>query len=310
MRFSALNQNKSKQSGSVLTEFAILVPMLVVFFLGLVGIGQLLGQVTWIAQTAYSGAVFAADTPREEGPAKVRAETAKLKALQYRGQINPTSPNGGWTVQTNYSSGALTGQPIITVNVNAHISPIVRSIMQTDIGASAVMPLLVPGMDQFAGMYSFANPTSLTGCPIDGCVTKTNYDTPKDPKLAVDDPVKDQDKYTENFVQEVVKSLEDASLQNDPESALKDVIEKYSESANTYDDAYGNVNNTLNEYIAKYFTKLKDPPQFGASSDDSGGSDDDGKSAEAEAEPVEPSESEPKEVNNIEIESSEISLAN
>lgn len=148
---------KIGEAGSVITEFAIVLPLLVVFFLGISGMGQLLGHVTWISQTTYAAALFAADVPQSDGAAKVQSETARLKGIQARGQVT-----GTWDAPI-YFNGAITGKPIVSVSVPAHVSPFMRTFFATDVGVSVAAPYLVPNQATFAGLGDYGNATG-AGC--------------------------------------------------------------------------------------------------------------------------------------------------
>ncbi|MBN8547769.1 MAG: pilus assembly protein [Deltaproteobacteria bacterium] len=149
--------------GSVLLEFAIVVPLLVVFFLGISGIGQLLGHVTWISQTTYAAALFAADVPQPDGPAKVQQATERLSEAQNRGQVS-----GDWNAPV-YTVGQITGKPIVSVSVPANVSPLVSAMFSSSIGVSVAAPYLVPSQAAFAGFNDFANPSGIVTCYAASC---------------------------------------------------------------------------------------------------------------------------------------------
>lgn len=157
-QFSSSTRSGSNR-GSVVTEFAIVLPLLLVFFVGISGLGQLLNHVTWISQTTYAAAMFAADIPAQAGPAKVETETERLASLQSRGQVT-----GDWSPPV-YFEGQITGKPIVSVTVpTAHVSPFLRTFFTTDVSVSVAAPYLVPNQTAFAGFNDFGNP------PGAGCV--------------------------------------------------------------------------------------------------------------------------------------------
>ncbi len=48
--------NNESQKGGVLVEFAVVLPLCVFFFMGVLEIGRLLAQYSWVQQTAYNAA--------------------------------------------------------------------------------------------------------------------------------------------------------------------------------------------------------------------------------------------------------------
>lgn len=159
---------RNAEQGSVISEFAILVPMLLVFFLGLIGVGQLLGHLTWVSQTTYAGALLGADIPQNEGPTKILTQSMRLKALQDRGQIS--SQAADFAVNTVYTNGSVTGKPIINVSIGArNVSAIAKAVLPMNLDVSVAAPYLVPNQSLFSTYSDFSNPPGVTGCTGIGC---------------------------------------------------------------------------------------------------------------------------------------------
>lgn len=164
MSNKSLSEN---QLGGVLTEFVIVIPMLIVFFLCLVGTGQLLGHLTWVSQASYIGAVAGASTSQITAPDTIEAKLEQLRDLQNRGQV----PAGqSWDVNPTFYNGAITGKPIVTVDVSADVTSISHAIVPMNLGVGVAAPYLVPNPEQFAGLNNFGNPPGVQGCPLGGCV--------------------------------------------------------------------------------------------------------------------------------------------
>ena len=219
--------SQANDEGSVLTEFAIVLPLLVVFFLGISGLGQLLGHVTWISQTTYAAAMFAADVPQADGAARVEIETARLKEAQSRGQVA-----GTWDAPV-YFNGGITGKPIVSVSVPAHVSPFMRTFFATEVGVSVAAPYLVPNQAAFAGFGDFGNPQG-AGCSGASC---NPIDPPYIPGIKELDvrgadiegfpPVAGLSEGADNFINDFQEALKSGS-------SYEDLMEKFGESEYMY----------------------------------------------------------------------------
>jgi len=239
--------------GSVLTEFVIVVPLLLVFFLGITGVGQLVGNVTWISQTTYAGARLGADLPHADGPGRVATETGRLKELQYRGQI--ANQQGNWTVVTSYSTGAVTGKPIVNVSVDARISPLAKAFLPMDIGVSVAAPYLVPNQSLFAGLNDFANPAGVPGvqaCATLACNTVAPYVPLPAPVAVVNtagDGSSDPD-FDPDYI---------ATIYNDFVAALNALISTDNDTTTpplSYDEAYAQ----LRQYYQDLYIEANESP--------------------------------------------------
>lgn len=165
------------EQGSVTSEFAIVLPLLVVFFLGVAGVGQLLGHSTWLAQATFTGAMAGTALPVDTGPVSIEANITTLKDLQSRGQIK-----GGdaWDVQTNYYT-APSGKPYLIVRASAQVSPITKAIIPMNLGVSVAAPYLVPDANLFANLGTFQNPPAPQGCSGTDCVKPAPYNPKEKP---------------------------------------------------------------------------------------------------------------------------------
>ncbi len=160
-----------RQSGGVLTEFVIVIPMLLVFFVGIMSAGQMLGQLSWLSQATYIGAVSGTSSATTNVQDTIKNNIERLRDLQSLRQVDTDST---WQVHSTISNGTFSGKPIVTVDVTAHVSPLMQSFIPTNLGASAAAAYLVPNPAQFASLNNFANPSGLSGCPIGGCPAAVN----------------------------------------------------------------------------------------------------------------------------------------
>ena len=223
------NRPSSKQAnndGSVLLEFAIVLPLLLVFFLGISGIGQLLGHVTWISQTTYAAAMFAADVPQPDGAAKVELETNRLSTVQNRGQVS-----GQWDAPV-YFNGEFTGKPIVSVSVPAHVTPLLNSMFGADVGVSVAAPYLVPNQSGFAAYGDYGNPPGTVTCVGAAC----NPVLPYNPGIKGLGSIKLTNPFSaysedSDAVYEAIKN----SVDSDPDSYLE-AVNKYADWLNNNED--------------------------------------------------------------------------
>ena len=155
-------QKAQSPNGSVLTEFAVVLPMLLFLTTGLLALGQLLGQLSWISQASYISTMSGADDTTTDGPASIRAKADLIKSYQLKDQVN-----GSWNVEPSYSAGPLTGRPILTVKIDANISPLMKTIFPMDLEVYSASALLLTSSN--ATYTTFGNPSGLPSCPQSGC---------------------------------------------------------------------------------------------------------------------------------------------
>lgn len=150
----------------MLTEFVVIIPMLIVFFFGILGSGQLIGNLTWISQASYIGAVSGSGMAQTTAADAIRTNLERLRSLQSHGQVDA---GANWNVTPAIFAGPVTQKPVIRVDVNANINRLSQAITSSGLGVGVVAPYLVPNVSQFAGLNSFANPAGVGGCSGASC---------------------------------------------------------------------------------------------------------------------------------------------
>jgi len=69
---STIRRANSRCSGAALSEFAIVLPLLVIFLTGLLELGRTINQMAWLSQTSYEAARAAGNTAGPQGQVAVQ----------------------------------------------------------------------------------------------------------------------------------------------------------------------------------------------------------------------------------------------
>lgn len=146
------------ESGGVIVEFLLTIPIIFIFFTAVLELGRLYSQVTWVSNMAYEVAVAGAGWPQgPAGDADMIYRSGQLGGItSYHRLSGPPTMNATY----NHPSSP---PRTITVNMSANVPPLVQ-FMTGDFQTSVVAPMLANDGTILGSFNNFANPACLYDC--------------------------------------------------------------------------------------------------------------------------------------------------
>lgn len=173
-------RHRSTHDGAALVEFAIVLPLLILFIQILMHIGWAFTQLTWVSQTAFHVAMIGSENPVNAGQGQMLARKDLLDTLQRRWMSGPLEDN-----LTYPNAGA---DRTVSVQLQGEVPAILWPISQA-LNVRLVSPVLVAGDGDVGNLNQFANPDDrydcegnvcTGGCPMGPCdpiIKSTNFFT-------------------------------------------------------------------------------------------------------------------------------------
>lgn len=158
--------------GGVMVETAICIPVLIIFFFGILEVGRALVQMSWVQRSAYNSTLLATYTPEVEMEAAVLARTRSLQNLTMHESCGDQYQNCGATIApgltgsaTHYSEvyeGPETSQLTVRVAYDSATLPLGTLLSGIGVDTSVVGPYLLNGI-VLTGTDQFGNPSGVFG---------------------------------------------------------------------------------------------------------------------------------------------------
>ena len=173
-----LARSASSSDGGVIIECLMVIPLLILIFGGILGLGRAYAQLTWVSNSAYEVALSGAGNP--EGPMGESAAAARntlLGTLPFYSLI--AAPAIGSPLYNQFPSEPLLDNTVL-VRLNAEL-PLLFTRWVTNFQVDTVLPILVLGQGNAGNLTQFQNAGCLYDCDGDklmlsGGVCCTNPD--------------------------------------------------------------------------------------------------------------------------------------
>jgi hypothetical protein len=134
---------KNKEKGAALVEFALSVPVLFLFFSGVLEFGNILSQLTWVSQAGYTLAAVGAESPQGVTQSLLNARLAQLVQAKdferFRNKLLVTEVTPAGTEYFNNNPLIRT----ITIKLKAQIIPISNLSFGIPVDINITAPQLV-----------------------------------------------------------------------------------------------------------------------------------------------------------------------
>lgn len=165
-----IKNRKRSIYGGVLIEFALSIPLLAVFLVGIISSGRLFQQVATVGQAAFLGAQFGTQITNQSDLAQVPFQVERILNLQVKKPIIPLqfqcSDNMGRCNNGIFWNPSTTGEDAKTlrVKVNGVMEILYNSI---DINLEVVAPILLidqSGITNLNELDTPQNPSTLYNC--------------------------------------------------------------------------------------------------------------------------------------------------
>jgi hypothetical protein len=134
---------KNKEKGAALVEFALSVPLLFLFFSGVLEFGNILSQLTWVAQAGYTLAAVGAESPQNVAQSLLDSRLNQLiqaknsERFGSRLEVSAVTPVG-----SDYYNN-LSEVRTVTVSLKARIIPISSLSFAIPVDINVTAPQLV-----------------------------------------------------------------------------------------------------------------------------------------------------------------------
>jgi len=153
--------NHQKSVGAAMVEFAIVLPLMMLLFSGLLEIGRVLSQLNWLSQTAFSLITLHGGTPKDYAPQLVsvrfdRLKTAKLNEFSKVGlTVNYPEPLFGDSYYRTVNEAEVVG-----MKLSATIRPLTTILGFTiPVSIEVTGPFLIPDKSNAGNLGQFQNPS-------------------------------------------------------------------------------------------------------------------------------------------------------
>lgn len=165
-----INSQKSsgESAGAALVEFAIVLPLMVLIFSGLLEIGRVLSELNWISQTAFNLVALHGGTPKSYAPQLMndrfnRLKTAKINEFSRVGlTVSDPQPlfEGG-----SYYQHLANGTEVVGIKLAASIQPLTTILeFSLPVNIEVTGPFLLPDTSAAGPFEEFQNPSLLYNC--------------------------------------------------------------------------------------------------------------------------------------------------
>ena len=155
-------RNLNHQSGLAIIELVLTLPLLVLFFIALVSLGDALAQYQNVQRTVYEGAIYAGSIPSmssSSGTNRVNSMVTNLAQLRDQNSHITSQPAPNVT----YTAGSTANLPPASVKVQMDASMLKLANWQLDIDVSSVGPYFLSG-NPMGNNQIFENPNPLVDC--------------------------------------------------------------------------------------------------------------------------------------------------
>lgn len=153
---------RARQNGAVLVEFSLILPMMLLFFFGLIEIGRMFSQVSWFARVNYEAALAGSQAPAMADKVNAAVNEAFVGMLWFYQQdgyvkISETP------VLDNAGAHANVDSRTVNVAASAVVQPMLKQIGFT-LPVRFSGSMLGQGGTPIGSYSSFANPAVLYNC--------------------------------------------------------------------------------------------------------------------------------------------------
>lgn len=172
----------NRQDGTAIAEFAITLPVILILLGGLLALGRLLGEITWVAQSAYHTAMLGAEKPAlVTSTDQMTDRLQELYAIQQRGKID----NVRWQdFVDNNPPQYDTSKGTVKVDLNPRVLPLAAGFEPLGMSfsenlnfyVSVTAPMLISGAALQGPPDQSANPArsydckgNVTNRPVNSC---------------------------------------------------------------------------------------------------------------------------------------------
>ena len=155
--FKRNNSPKSNSSGAALVEFLITFPLLLLLFSGVLELGRMYSQLTWVSNIGYEVAWAGAASP--QGPAGMADMAAKHALLSSITKFHKLSAPPAMPNPVYNTSGSNT----VSVEIDANVSPMMN-MFSGNLRSKITSPMLASSGAGSGPMDRFMNPSCLYSC--------------------------------------------------------------------------------------------------------------------------------------------------
>ena len=143
------------QKAVSIVEFVVVLPLLVLFFIGIFELGRKLGQINWLSQTTFNAAYVGAGAPggevsRVEDTKKLAAEL--FFASRY-GEFK-SAPDFTPTFVVSFDDQ----KDYVAVQFQGDLRPLLSAVFGLNVQVASYLPYLGPGEIKYSG--EFENPAT------------------------------------------------------------------------------------------------------------------------------------------------------
>ncbi|WKZ57046.1 MAG: pilus assembly protein [Bdellovibrionota bacterium] len=151
-------KSKSHCHGAALVEFAIVLPLLILFIQILMHIGWAFTQLTWVSQTTYHVAMVGSENPVNGGQGPMLGRKDFLEQIQNRWMHGPL----GDAIEYDEENST------VAVTLNGQVPAILWAFTQ-GMGVRVTAPVLVAGDGEVGDLNRFVNPDPFYDCEGNEC---------------------------------------------------------------------------------------------------------------------------------------------
>lgn len=152
-----ISKRYKSDHGAVLAESAIAIPFLIVIVSGLLGVGRLLSQMTWLNQTLYHVALLGAQNVPGSGEPKMLRRALDLCDFQDANLISDCALARAYVDDGH-------GNTRVEVTLNAQVRPLKSNLpVKIDLALQVAAPYLVPSFSA-SNLSQFNAPNKFYDC--------------------------------------------------------------------------------------------------------------------------------------------------
>lgn len=155
-KFIQFNNKFKKSSGAVLHEFALVVPLLMLFLIGIVETSRIISNIPMVAQAVYQSALVGGETQENAGIAVMNGQVNKFFEIQDHA-LNSQTVNAVYNNENN----------TVFVEVTANLNAVYESFpLSLKVGAVGPNMLAFDGMPDTTGFANGNNYYNCEGSPV------------------------------------------------------------------------------------------------------------------------------------------------
>ncbi len=154
-------RSASSSHGGVIVECLLVLPLLLLIFGGILGLGRAYAQLTWVSNSSYEVALSGAGNPEGAmGESAAAARNTLLGQLPYYKLV--AAPSIGSPLYNQFPSEPLLNNTVL-VRLNAEL-PLLFTRWVTNFQVDTVLPILVLGQGNSGDLTRFQNASCLYDC--------------------------------------------------------------------------------------------------------------------------------------------------